>query len=65
MEPLTMNLPEEVVNNLVEQDNTKDASQSLQDDPFLEAMMRQAQMGIFALPNREPAKSASSDNSDE
>lgn len=65
MEPLTMNLPEEVVNNLVEQDNTKDASQSLQDDPFLEAMMRQAQMGIFALPNREPAKSAASDNSDE
>ncbi|GHO95727.1 hypothetical protein KSF_057750 [Reticulibacter mediterranei] len=65
LEPLTMNLPEEVVNNLVEQDNAQDASQSLHDDPFLEAMMRQAQMGIFALPNREPAKSASSDNSDE
>jgi hypothetical protein len=65
MEPLTMNLPEEVVSNLVGQNDAKDGSQSLQDDPFLEAMMRQAQMGIFALPNREPAKSASSDNSDE
>jgi hypothetical protein len=24
------------------------------EDPFLEAMMRQAQMGIFALPDKEP-----------
>jgi hypothetical protein len=61
IEPLTMNPPEEVVNNLAEQDNTQDASHSLQDDPFLEAMMRQAQMGIFALPNREPARSAPDD----
>jgi hypothetical protein len=60
MEPLTMNLPEEVVNNLVEQDNTKATEQGLQDDPFLEAMMRQAQMGLFALPDKEPAESTSS-----
>jgi hypothetical protein len=31
--------------------------QGAQDDPFLEAMMRQAQMGLFVLPDKEPAKS--------
>ncbi len=64
-EPHTMNLSEEVINNLVEQDKQPAAQQSLQDDPFLEAMMRQAQMGIFALPNRESVKSASTEEHEE
>jgi hypothetical protein len=64
-EPHTMNLSEEVINNLVEQDKQQAAQQNLQDDPFLEAMMRQAQMGIFALPNRESVKSASTDEHEE
>jgi hypothetical protein len=59
MEPLTMNLPEDVVSDLVKKktDVLPPQQQGLQDDPFLEAMMRQAQMGLFALPDKEPAES--------
>jgi hypothetical protein len=55
MQPLTMNLPEDVINDL-ERKKTKTLplqQEGLQDDPFLEAMMRQAQMGLFVLPDKE------------
>lgn len=55
MQPLTMNLPEDVISDL-ERKKTKTLplqQESLQDDPFLEAMMRQAQMGLFVLPDKE------------
>jgi hypothetical protein len=55
---LTMNFPEEVAPKLGQSGapGTIPFTPSLpgSDDPFLEAMMRQAQMGIFVLPNKEP-----------
>ncbi len=59
MQPLTMNLPEDVISDL-ERKKTKTLplqQEGLQDDPFLEAMMRQAQMGLFVLPDKEPQES--------
>ena len=64
MQPLTMNLPENVISDL-ERKKTKTLplqQEGLQDDPFLEAMMRQAQMGLFVLPDKETAENAPGKN---
>jgi hypothetical protein len=64
MQPLTMYLSEDVISNLVQEKAEEHPleQQKLQDDPFLEAMMRQAQMGLFVLPDKETAESTPGGN---
>ncbi|WP_201371421.1 hypothetical protein [Ktedonobacter robiniae] len=58
-QPLSMDLPPELKASLENQQRPPKPSQGplsfsgLQDDPFLEEMMQQAQMGIFVMPNQE------------
>ena len=59
--PQTMALSEEDMLGLM-QNNSLDGPQKpqgQQEDPFLEAMMRQAQMGIFVTPNKETGANVS------
>jgi hypothetical protein len=58
MAPLNMDLPPEVSARMQQLSNAKNPPslaglESLQDDPFLEAMMKQAQMGLFAAPDKD------------
>ncbi|EFH89584.1 hypothetical protein [Ktedonobacter racemifer] len=58
-QPLPMDLPPELKASLENQQRPPKPSQGplsfsgLQDDPFLEEMMQQAQMGIFVMPNQD------------
>lgn len=58
-QPLSMDLPPELKASLENQQRAPKPSQGplsfsgLQDDPFLEEMMQQAQMGIFVMPGQE------------
>lgn len=56
MRPPTMAISEQDMLAGLMQSNEQDGlakPQGQQEDPFLEAMMRQAQMGIFVTPNKE------------
>ncbi|GHO45309.1 hypothetical protein KSX_34720 [Ktedonospora formicarum] len=67
LQPLPMDLPPELRASLeatqreARSSNGPLSFSGLQEDPFLEEMMQQAQMGIFVMPNKEKGNDASAD----